>query len=82
MIRETSKDYCNDDLEFNYNGIDYMADVTARVIENEYGQEWVEITEALFYVGTPDEWILTELTPELQKVLEDKILVESYKEVA
>lgn len=82
MIRETFKDYCNDDLEFSYNGTDYMADVTARVFENEYGQEWVEITEVLFYVGTSDEWILTELTEELQKVLESKILVESYKKVA
>ena len=82
MIKETSKDYCNDDLEFSYNGTDYMADVTARVFENEFGQEWVEITEVLFYVGTSDEWILTELTAELQKVLEGKILVESYKEVA
>lgn len=82
MVKETFKDYSNDDLEFSYNGTDYMADVTARVIENEYGQEWVEITEVLFYVGTSDEWVLTELTAELQKVLESKILVESYKEVA
>lgn len=82
MIKETFKDYCNDDLEFTYNGTEYMADVLARVCENEFGQEWVEITEVLFYVGTADEWILTELTSELQKVLESKILVESYKEVA
>lgn len=82
MVKETFKDYSNDDLEFEYNGTEYMADVLAKVCENEFGQEWVEITEVLFYVGTPDEWILTELTPELQKVLESKILVESYKEVA
>lgn len=82
MVKETFKDYSNDNLEFSYNGTDYMADVLAKVCENEFGQEWVEITEVLFYVGTPDEWILTELTAELQKVLEDKILSESHKEVA
>lgn len=78
MIRYDFKDYYNDDLEFTYNGTDYMADVTSIIFENEFG-EWVEITEVLFYVGTPDEWVLTELTEELQNVLENKILEDFHK---
>jgi hypothetical protein len=79
MTKYDFREYCNDDLEFTYNGTDYMADVVAIIFENEFGQEWVETSVVLFYVGTPDEWVPTELTEELEKVLEDKILEDFHK---
>lgn len=66
--------YKNDDLEFSVDGTEYMAEVKARLIRDEYGREFVDDKEVIFYVGTPDEWVKTELTQDLNKKLEDAIL--------
>lgn len=66
--------YKNDDLEFMVDGIEYMAEVTARLIRDEHEQEFIDDKKVIFYVGTPEEWIVTELTEELEKKLDEAIL--------
>ena len=66
--------YKNDDLEFMVDGNEYMAEVTARLIRDEHDQDFIDDKKVIFYVGTPEEWIVTELTEELEKKLDEAIL--------
>lgn len=66
--------YKNDELEFSADGTEYMAEVKARLIRDEYDREFVDDKEVIFYVGTQEEWVKADLTQDLNKKLDDAIL--------